>query len=68
MLLHYVLANGVEDFRQKTPVNLVEIATLVLKGGAVGFGAPASFSRQTLALFPRGILAACIIMYHFKWR
>jgi ankyrin repeat protein len=33
-LLHYVSANGVEDFRQKTPRNIVEIAKLLLKAGA----------------------------------
>ncbi|MFN7996135.1 MAG: ankyrin repeat domain-containing protein [Bryobacteraceae bacterium] len=33
-LLHYVSANGVEDFRQKTPKNIVEIATLLLDSGA----------------------------------
>jgi Ankyrin repeats (3 copies) len=33
-LLHYVSANGVEDFRQKTPRNIVEIAKLLLDGGA----------------------------------
>ena len=33
-LLHYVSANGVEDFRQKTPNNIVEIAELLLDGGA----------------------------------
>jgi ankyrin repeat protein len=33
-LLHYVSANGVEDFRQKTPKNVVEIATLLLDAGA----------------------------------
>ncbi|MEX2261462.1 MAG: ankyrin repeat domain-containing protein [Bryobacteraceae bacterium] len=33
-LLHYVSANGVEDFRQKTPNNIIEIATLLLKAGA----------------------------------
>lgn len=33
-LLHYVSANGVEDFRQKTPKNIVEIATLLLEAGA----------------------------------
>jgi hypothetical protein len=33
-LLHYVSANGVEDFRQKTPQNIVEIARLLLKAGA----------------------------------
>ncbi len=33
-LLHYVSANGVEDFRQKTPKNIVEIAKLLLDAGA----------------------------------
>lgn len=33
-LLHYVAANGVEDFRQKTPPNAVEIARLLLESGA----------------------------------
>lgn len=33
-LLHYVSANGVEDFRQITPPNIVEIATLLLDHGA----------------------------------
>lgn len=33
-LLHYVAANGVEDFRQKTPPNAVAIARLLLDSGA----------------------------------
>jgi hypothetical protein len=33
-LLHYVSANGVEDFRQKTPANIVEIAKMLLNAGA----------------------------------
>jgi ankyrin repeat protein len=33
-LLHYVSANGVEDGRQKTPANIVEIADLLLAAGA----------------------------------
>jgi len=33
-LLHYVSANGIEDFRQRTPKNIVEITKLLLKGGA----------------------------------
>ena len=33
-LLHYVSANGVEDFRQKTPKNAVEVTTLLLQAGA----------------------------------
>ena len=33
-LLHYVSANGVEQERQKTPSNIVEITTLLLDAGA----------------------------------
>ncbi len=33
-LLHYVSANGIEDFRQKTPTNIVEITKLLLNAGA----------------------------------
>ena len=34
MLLHYVGANGVEGFRQRTPTNAVQIAELLLDAGA----------------------------------
>ena len=33
-LLHYVSANGVEGYRQKTPKNIVEITAVLLKAGA----------------------------------
>jgi ankyrin repeat protein len=33
-LLHYVAANGVEDFRQKTPKNAVTVARMLLDAGA----------------------------------
>ncbi|HEX4793822.1 MAG TPA: ankyrin repeat domain-containing protein [Humisphaera sp.] len=33
-LLHYVSANGVEDYRQKTPANIVQITKLLLDAGA----------------------------------
>lgn len=33
-LLHYVSANGVEGYRQKTPKNIVEIAKILLNSGA----------------------------------
>ncbi len=33
-LIHYVAANGVEDFRQKTPKNIVEITKALLGAGA----------------------------------
>jgi hypothetical protein len=32
-LLHYVAANGVEGYRQKTPANIVEIAETLLQAG-----------------------------------
>jgi hypothetical protein len=34
MLLHYVAANGVENYRQKTPANIVEITGVLLNAGA----------------------------------
>src|SRR5688500_1067510 len=34
-LLHYVAANGVEDFRQKTPPNAVAVAERLLAAGAL---------------------------------
>ena len=34
MLLHYIAANGVEDFRQRTPDNAIEIARHLLESGA----------------------------------
>jgi hypothetical protein len=33
-LLHYVAANGIEDFRQKTPKNAVAIARFLLESGS----------------------------------
>jgi hypothetical protein len=33
-LLHYVSANGVENYRQKTPANIVDIARMLLAAGA----------------------------------
>jgi hypothetical protein len=33
-LLHYIAANGVENYRQKTPKNAVEIARTLLQAGA----------------------------------
>lgn len=33
-LLHYVSANGVESYRQRTPQNIVQVATLLLQAGA----------------------------------
>lgn len=33
-LLHYVAANGVEDFRQRTPANIVDVTRFLLDAGA----------------------------------
>src|SRR5438067_1293596 len=33
-LIHYVAANGIEDFRQKTPKNIVEITRALVRAGA----------------------------------
>jgi ankyrin repeat protein len=33
-LLHYVAANGVEDVRQRTPANAIDVATTLLDAGA----------------------------------
>ena len=33
-LLHYVAANGVENYRQKTPPNIVSIAAMLMDAGA----------------------------------
>lgn len=33
-LLHYVAANGVENYRQKTPKNIVQVTQLLLSAGA----------------------------------
>jgi ankyrin repeat protein len=33
-LLHYVSANGVENYRQKTPANIVEVTRILLNAGA----------------------------------
>jgi len=47
-LLHYVSANGVEGYRQKTPKNIVEIADLLLSVGAdVNAGADVYHGRCT---------------------
>jgi len=33
-LLHYTAANGIEGYRQKSPANIVEVATVLLDAGA----------------------------------
>ncbi len=45
-LLHYVAANGVEDFRQKTPPNAIDIATRLLDAGAEVDARADTYSRD----------------------
>jgi hypothetical protein len=72
-LLHYVAANGVEDYRQKTPANIVEITELLLDygaevdaaanlygGGATTFGLAATSIHPVRAGVLEGLLDALI--------
>ena len=55
-LLHYVSANGVEGYRQKTPKNIVRITTLLLQSGAeVNAVADVYGGSMTLALVATSI-------------
>jgi ankyrin repeat protein len=45
-LLHYVAANGVEGYRQKTPPNAVEIARVLLEAGAEADALAGSYGGQ----------------------
>lgn len=56
-LLHYVSANGVEDHRQKTPKNIVEVANLLLDAGAEVDAPQASYGGGGTAL---GLVATSI--------
>lgn len=47
-LLHYVAANGVEDFRQKTPPNAVAIARFLLDAGAKPDAIADTYGKDTL--------------------
>ncbi|PYJ84961.1 MAG: hypothetical protein DME22_10775, partial [Verrucomicrobia bacterium] len=50
-LLHYVGANGVENYRQKTPKNAVQVAEVLLRAGAdVNAGADIYGGSDTLGL------------------
>jgi ankyrin repeat protein len=55
-LLHYVSANGVEDYRQKTPTNAVEIATILLDAGAAVDAIADAYGKGT----PLGLTATSI--------
>jgi ankyrin repeat protein len=50
-LLHYVSANGVEDFRQKTPQNIVDVTKILLRAG----GPPPPPPPTTLGLVATSI-------------
>jgi hypothetical protein len=49
-LIHYVAANGVEDFRQKTPKNIVEIARVLLAAGTEVDAATQEYGGASTAL------------------
>ena len=49
-LLHYVSANGVEDFRQKTPKNIVEIAKILIDAGAAVNAESDAYAGRSTAL------------------
>jgi ankyrin repeat protein len=46
-LLHYVAANGVEDFRQKSPGNAVDVAYLLLDAGAAVDAIADTYGKDT---------------------
>lgn len=54
-LLHYSSANGVEDFRQKTPKNAVEILKFLLRSGADVDAVLADGESTTLGLVATSI-------------
>jgi len=49
-LIHYVAANGVENFRQKTPKNIVEITKLLLDAGSEVDAASQAYGKAATAL------------------
>lgn len=49
-LLHYVAANGFEDYRQKTPSNALEIAKILLDAGAEVDAVSNSYGGQDTTL------------------
>jgi ankyrin repeat protein len=56
-LLHYVAANGVEDSRQKTPKNIVQIAKLLLDTGAAVNDESSAYGGGSTAL---GLVATSV--------
>jgi ankyrin repeat protein len=67
-LLHYAAANGVEDYRQKTPANIVQITEILLKaraevnavgdmyGGSTALGLAATSVHPVLAGVQRELI------------
>jgi ankyrin repeat protein len=49
-LIHYVAANGVENFRQKTPKNIVEITRVLLRAGAEVDATSQAYGKAATAL------------------
>ena len=49
-LLHYVAANGVEGYRQRSPANAVEIARLLLERGAAPDALAAMYGGECTAM------------------
>ncbi|HTL58613.1 MAG TPA: ankyrin repeat domain-containing protein [Candidatus Limnocylindrales bacterium] len=49
-LIHYVAANGIENFRQKTPKNILEITEALLRAGAEVDTTGPSYSGGSTAL------------------
>jgi hypothetical protein len=49
-LIHYVAANGVENFRQKTPNNIVEITRALLNAGAEVDATNQAYGKAATAL------------------
>jgi hypothetical protein len=47
MLLHYIGANGLEEYRQKTPKNAVQVLTVLLDAGAEVNAIADIYSRDT---------------------
>ena len=56
-LLHYVSGNGVEDYRQKTPANAVEVANTLLAAGAEVDAASDAYGGKATAL---GLVATSV--------
>jgi ankyrin repeat protein len=64
-LLHYVAANGVEGYRQKTPKNAVEVAELLLNAGAevdadLDYGSQGRIYPERRGSTPLGMVATSI--------